>query len=268
MNQSPRLLLLFPLVFALSAIAPSAEPLRCGHSHNDYTRNRPLQDALDHGFCSVEADVFSVDGELMVAHAKNEIQAGKTLRSLYLDPLRDRITQNDGRVYRSGPELTLFVDVKDDAEATYQLLRKTLKDYRSLLTRTVDGDQRVRGALTVIVSGNRAESLIFSDPERLMGMDGRIADLDRDVSSDVLPMISDRWGSHFKWQGEGEMPEDERQQLRDWVAKAHQQQRRIRFWATPEKENVWKELLDAKVDLINTDHLTQLQRFIQQQPID
>ena len=27
------------------------------HAHNDYTHHRPLFDALDHGFASVEADI-------------------------------------------------------------------------------------------------------------------------------------------------------------------------------------------------------------------
>ncbi|MDO5577318.1 MAG: hypothetical protein Q4F84_09575, partial [Fibrobacter sp.] len=64
---------IFALVFILSlnallAQTPPAEvkPLRNGHSHNDYWRSRPLQDALDNGFCSVEADVFLRKGEFLV----------------------------------------------------------------------------------------------------------------------------------------------------------------------------------------------------------
>ena len=44
------------------------EPLAQAHAHNDYEHPRPLLDALDHGFTSVEADVWLVDGELLVAH--------------------------------------------------------------------------------------------------------------------------------------------------------------------------------------------------------
>jgi hypothetical protein len=39
--------------------------LEHAHAHNDYLHQRPLLDALDHGFCSVEADIFLVDGELL-----------------------------------------------------------------------------------------------------------------------------------------------------------------------------------------------------------
>jgi len=42
---------------------------------------------------------------------------------------------------------------------------------------------------------------------------------------------------------------------------------RVRFWATPDdpgkaRENVWRELLAAEVDFVNTDHLTDLQTFL------
>ena len=42
-----------------------SEPLPPAHAHNDYEHRRPLQDALDRGFNSVEADVWLVDGELL-----------------------------------------------------------------------------------------------------------------------------------------------------------------------------------------------------------
>jgi hypothetical protein len=45
-----------------------AVPLERAHAHNDYEHERPLHDALGHGFKSVEADVWLVDGELVVSH--------------------------------------------------------------------------------------------------------------------------------------------------------------------------------------------------------
>ena len=39
-------------------------PLSLAHAHNDYEHERPLYDAIAHGFNSVEADVFLVDDDL------------------------------------------------------------------------------------------------------------------------------------------------------------------------------------------------------------
>lgn len=43
----------------------SPKPLIQAHSHNDYEHARPLFDALDLGFCNVEADIYLVDGKLL-----------------------------------------------------------------------------------------------------------------------------------------------------------------------------------------------------------
>ena len=66
-------------------------PLRQAHAHNDYAHSRPLLDALDHGFCSVEADVFLVKDKLLVGHTFLELKPNRTLESLYLDPLLERV---------------------------------------------------------------------------------------------------------------------------------------------------------------------------------
>src|SRR4051794_2449732 len=78
-------------VRAVPATAPAGPtPLVHAHAHNDYEHARPLLDALDNGFCSVEADIHLVDGKLLVAHDRAHVRPDRTLQSLYLDPLRER----------------------------------------------------------------------------------------------------------------------------------------------------------------------------------
>jgi hypothetical protein len=78
----------------------------------------PLLDALEQGFCSVEADIYLVNGALLVAHDRDKVKPDRTLLSLYLDPLRKRVRENGGKVYRNGRSSFLLIDVKSDAEAT------------------------------------------------------------------------------------------------------------------------------------------------------
>ena len=92
--------------------AAKATPLRRAHAHNDYEHKRPLFDALGHGFCSVEADVHLIDGKLLVAHDRKDAKPDRTLQALYLDPLRERVKANGGRVYPGGPTVFLLIDVK------------------------------------------------------------------------------------------------------------------------------------------------------------
>src|SRR6478735_4050935 len=160
------------LVFALSRIVafgaevsipktggwkapPDAKPLLHAHAHNDYEHKRPLFDALDHGFCSVEADIYLVDGRLLVAHDRSQVKPERTLQSLYLDPLRERVRKNGGRVYPNGPEVTLLVDIKTDWRTLYPTLREVLKQYGDILS-TFEGDTKHTNAITAVISGSRS----------------------------------------------------------------------------------------------------------------
>src|SRR5438477_8275309 len=94
----------------LSRTTNSPPPLLRAHAHNDYEHPRPLLDALDHGFCSIEADIYLVENKLLVAHDRDQAKPERTLQALYLDPLRERARKNGGRVYPNGPEMVLLVD--------------------------------------------------------------------------------------------------------------------------------------------------------------
>ena len=239
-------------------------PLRRVHAHNDYCHERPLLDALDQGFCSVEADIFLVDGQLLVAHNLPDVRPERTLESLYLTPLAERARVNGGRVFRDGPVVTLLIDFKNDGAKTWPVLNEALARHEGVFTRVEDG-RVVEGAVTVVISGDRPFKEIEATSPRYAGIDGRLTDLDSDAPAHLLPLISDHWGRHFKWRGKGSMPEEERQKLRDLVEKVHRSGRRLRFWATPDVEPMWRELYEAGVDLINTDNLAGLAEFLRKQ---
>lgn len=236
------------------------------HAHNDYEHENPLSDALECRFKSVEADVFLAGDSLFVAHDSVNIRPGRTLRRLYLDPLRLRIAANGGSVYGEGTELFLFVDIKDEAGSTYGLLHKILAEYRDILTHYHDGAV-VKGALRIIVSGNRPLSLMQEQSLRYAFYDGRLNDLDSGPDVSLMPVISDNWNSHFSWKGEGAMPENEQQQLALIIQKAWRKGYIIRFWATPDQAGkartaVWAELKRLHAGLIGTDDLHGLKNFL------
>lgn len=265
MNAAFRVLRLSALAAGLAGVAASLPaqptPLPHAHAHNDYEHKRPLFDALDHGFCSIEADIWLVDGQLLVAHDRWAVKTNRTLQALYLDPLRARIQQNHGRLYAGGPPCTLLIDVKSDAEATYAVLRKVLAEYADIFT-AFTPTNTVTNALTAILTGNRATTVLAAEPLRYAAIDGRLPDFDANPSPRLVPLVSDNWTKYFKWRGLGPLPDAERQKLEQFVARAHQQGRRIRFWAAPDNPVGWKALQDAGVDVLNADDLAGLQKFL------
>jgi hypothetical protein len=232
------------------------------HSHNDYEHARPLLDALDNKFGSVEADIFLVEGELLVAHNRKDCTPARTLEALYLAPLAARVKENGGQVYPGGAGLILLIDIKDDASAVYPVLRKQLEKYAAIFTRFTNEETKP-GAVTAILSGNRPIDLVKAETERLCGIDGRLPDLAAGVSPTLMPMISDSWPVAFKWLGKEPMPEEEAQRLKDVVAKAHAGGHKLRFWGLPNRpETVWPVLFGAGVDLLNADDLPKLRAFL------
>jgi len=246
--------------------APAVRALPSAHAHNDYEHRRPLQDALDRGFNSVEADVWLIDGELRVAHDVQDAKPGRTLESLYLKPLADRVRTNHGQVYRHGRDFQLLIDIKSDGPTTYAAVDAALRKYRGISTIFANGHV-LRGAVTAVISGNRPLDVLKAQKIRYAGYDGRLSDLRSGMPASLMPLVSDNWTNNFTWTGVGPMPAAERAKLREIVQTAHQAGYRVRFWATPDtrgaaRDALWVELAAAGVDHLNTDDLHGLEDFL------
>jgi hypothetical protein len=255
-----QILLLFGSILWISAAVTVGPPLPNAHAHNDYEHKRPLLDALANGFTSVEADIYLVEGRLLVAHNKEDVDAAKTLERLYLDPLKE-LAAGKRSIFKEGGTLTLLIDFKSEADSTYEALKQVLSKYGETLT-TFEEKKISTNAVTIILSGNRPREKLLSERKRFAAFDGRVTDLGQDHPVSFMPLVSDNWNSHFSWKGEGSLSAAEKTKLKTLVERSHSENRRIRFWATPDKKDVWRELRDAGVDLINTDDLAGLAAFL------
>jgi hypothetical protein len=220
-----------------------------------------LFDALDHGFCSVEADIYLINGQLLVAHDRSQTKPEQTLQALYLEPLRERVKTNGGHVYPHGPEFTLLIDLKGDWHKIYPALRDVLKQYAGILTTFRDGLKETN-AITVIITGNRARAMFAGESVRYAALDGELQDLASSEPASLIPWISGNWYQTFRWNGAGTINGAEKAKLKEIVTKAHEQGRRVRFWGAPDRSDFWRELLEDDVDLINTDDLKGAQAFL------
>ena len=239
-------------------------PLLRAHAHNDYHNKRPLLDALDQGFCSVEVDIFLRGQKFHVAHTRFGIRKNRTLEEMYLKPLAERIKKNGGVVFPGQERFILLIDIKDDGIEAYPVLDRLLTRYGSLFTAVLNGEYRP-GPITAILSGARPRALVEMDQTRYCALDGRPGDLEGKATPDLIPLISDKWSNHFKWRGRGPFPAEERQRLEVFVKRTQKQGRILRFWAVPDRLESWKVLYENGVDLINTDKLRELSLFLRSQ---
>ncbi len=255
-------ILLFSLTIHLSKAQDC--PHKNAHAHNDYKHKHPLSDALNHKFNSIEADVFLIHNKLIVSHVHPLFKKQNTLEKLYLKPLLDSCKKNNGYVYPNCTQsLTLLIDIKSDAEATYIELKKSFEKYQSILSRYENGKVVIK-AVTIILSGNNPYEAVQRDSIHYAFIDQSLLSLDKPIPKSICSLASTRYSNVLTWKGKGEIPKEEKENLIRLVNQAHQQGKIVRLWASPENKVVWTELLNCRVDLINTDKLEELNTFLKE----
>lgn len=248
--------LFFPLLFScLPCFAQGPWPHPNAHAHNDYLHRRPLHEALENGFVSIEADVHLKKGKLLVAHEHTTAHS-PTLETLYFIPLDSVIKRNGGFVYAgSKTPLYLMVDSKTEGEATYQALKELLNHYPRLRC-TASGC-----AVKIFLSGERPRAAMIKEGYNGFGIDGRPDDVGKGFSPELMPVISDTY-ANWSTSKKATPDDNDLQRIKDLARRVHSEGKKLRLWAIPDNELAWKGLLNAGVDLINTDQLHELHTFL------
>ena len=235
---------------------PTANP-SWKHAHNDYEHTRPLLDALDQKFESVEADLWLDGTDLGVSHDGAPFKG--SLKALYLDPIAERVAANAGSVYGDGQPFFLWLDLKQGSAALQDVLATQLEGY-PFLTRFDDSGVAQLGAVTVVLTGDDAgkKALVNRPAPRPF-----VRDSNDFAASD--PQADGKWGyyavnyySYMQWDGVGNIPATQRRQLENLVNGAHAAGRRIRIFASPDTTDFWREARLAHCDFVNTDKLAEL----------
>lgn len=251
-------------VLVIPAVASFAQsPIPSAHAHNDYEHDRPLLDALDHGFTSVEADLHLIEGKLYVAHDRpKDLSQTPLFEDIYLAPLKKRVSDNNGRVYPGYNEsFFLMVDFKTNGTDTYKVLVEVLRKYADMLS-IVDTENMNTKPITVFISGNRPIQEVLNDHPKYAGLDGRPADLKMSYDSSIMPVVSENYRRFLSWRGEGKVNKKELRNLKLFIKEAHSQGKKVRLWAAPDTPACWEFLLALNVDLINTDKLEEFAAFM------
>ena len=224
------------------------------HAHNDYAHDRPLFEALENGFVSIEADVHLSNGKILVGH---DHPTSKTLESLYLKPLDSIARRNGGKVYpQKNVTVMLMIDIKTDGVKTFKALQKLLSKYADA------SNPGTYKGFRVFISGNRAIELIRNDPQHLSSIDGRPEDIGKGFTEAEMPVISENYSKIIKWDGKGSPTQEDLNKLTSLASKVHAENKKLRLWGIPDQENAWNVLLQAGVDLINSDKLKELNDFL------
>ncbi|MBK7862869.1 MAG: hypothetical protein IPJ65_30525 [Archangiaceae bacterium] len=231
------------------------------HAHNDYEHPRPLLDALDARFYSVEADLWLRDGGIAVSH--DATTAKGLLDALYLDPLQARVTAT-GSVYGDGVPFVLWLDLKDGSRGLRVALETMLARYPMLTVYEADGGV-TPGAVTAVLTGSDASKKAFvrEFSVRHANRDQGSWDAGDAPVDGTWGWYAIDWANYMLWDGTMSISGSERAKLECLVASIHGKGARLRFWNNPETNAYRAIALDVGIDLIGTDELQEAHDFLQ-----
>jgi alkaline phosphatase len=225
------------------------------HAHNDYMHAVPFYTAYNAGFGSIEADVFPVNGKLLVAHSKNAIQAKNTLEYLYLDPLLKELKDNKNR------KVKLLIDIKQNYKLSLQLLIKELEPLKKYLFTYSDRSKPV----TILISGSRPVPAEYKNYPAYIFFDDDLRLHHTPDEWKRVGLVSLSFERYSSWNGSDDLPEKDKNLVAHVIDSVHHAGKKIRFWAAPDNENSWHTQMKLGVDLIGTDKIDQLSEFLKKQ---
>jgi glycerophosphoryl diester phosphodiesterase len=261
-----KLVLVFLLLIGCSQ-SKTAIPLINAHAHNDYEHKNPLFNAIENKFNSVEVDVHLIENVLYVSHdIPVFLDTTKTLETLYLKPLQKIIEENEGNVYKDYDGFFyLMIDVKTDAAISYEKLKENILKYKSIISTTTYQNQEEKKPIKIVVTGHKGRPFaqILKEESSLMSIDGRFKELGINISSEIMPYISENYKNHLSYTGgKQDLSQEDKKTLSKMVNAVHKEGKKLRFWASLDTEEVWTFLLNHKVDLINTDSLSKFNKYM------
>ncbi|MFM9872803.1 MAG: hypothetical protein ACKVQS_04980 [Fimbriimonadaceae bacterium] len=242
-------------ILILGIVGGLPSPMVNGHSHNDYLQTRPLWAALEAGMCSIEADVFLIDGELRVGHDLEAAKKGPSLYLAYILPLVE-LEKVGGRLGKGWPEVTLLVDIKADGDAVFSVLGQIVSQFPG----TFSTDEDVR-AVRIVVSGDRPVAQILGNRTGWLALDGRRDDLGKGISVRRMPLVSEDWG----WVGYNrnvDLPALNFDKAKGFADSIRAEGRKSRFWGVPDRADFWGLMEKIGVDWLNTDRPAALREWV------
>ena len=237
---------LLSIILLSTSIVANAQAI---FAHNDYLKPRPFYNAFELKVGYIEADVFLEKGELLVAHTKKEIDPSKTLESMYIQPLSQKVKESNGKLYG----LTLMIDLKTEGTPTIAALIKVMERYPEITK--CDG-------LWVAMSGNYPPPVEWKNYPAWIMFDGRPNVAYSSDEIEKLRLISTDFKNVSSWDGNGNIPASDEAKIREVIMGAHQLRMPIRFWASPDFQNAWEKLESVGVDILNSDHIDELSKYL------
>lgn len=242
-----RILLTLSIILLLLPAMAQRYTTAQAHSHNDYEHEKPFYHAFQRHFGSIEADVYELKGELLVAHDSAKRDPLRTLKALYLQPLQQALRAD------TSLSLQLLIDFKTPGERTMEALIVQLQAFPEIIRHP---------KVKLVISGSRPPAELWQQYPSYIWFDGIPTINYTKEQLQRIALISDSFKNYAKWNGNGTMDKAAQERAAEVIKKVHGLGKPFRFWATPDTKQAWDTMMQMGVDFLNTDKIDELADYL------
>jgi hypothetical protein len=272
------------IFFLLGFLTLHAQPpdLQWGHSHNDYLQKRPLYEAIELGYGSIEIDICLTDKkkELKVAHIPWFLAGKQEVDELYFAPIAKMIDEKDPRFnYSKEFPLNLLIDFKKNADSTYKYLKVVFIKYAKYITQYKNGEVIYKAPLVINLTGRQPWKALMQDSITYCLMDGPIWLTDssiqhrgfKDIDTTRLKYmgrVANDWQSLMAFKKNFKEEDEFYKSVQRNLDQYHEHGLTTRFHGVPNNEKAWGIIYKCGAHWFNVDKLKRFKDFYKLQTHD
>jgi len=233
------------------------------HSHNDYNNSIPFWIAYYNHFGSIEADIWAVGDDLLVAHDKEDLTPERSLYKLYIEPAVKLVRHNGGKAWSDYPSSFQFIiELKSGTEPTLSMLVKMVEEYPDVFNPDIN-----ENAIRIVITGRIPDPADFCKYPCYLTFDGDLKIKYTKKQLEQVILFSNDLEYFTFWKGDSTMPIKDYKRLKQVIDSVHIAGKKIRFWNAPDNELSWETLINLGVDYVNTDFINELAAYMNRRAV-
>lgn len=246
------LLLVSVLFFTQIAFPQSYEkPIVLSRNFNTAT---DLWESIGRGIVNYQADVMYIYGKIYVTPLMPDSATHKlpTLTEAYLYPLFKQFKKNNGEILPGySGDIFLVLNFTTQPVQIYKQLAAEMRPFVDMLTFNLNGKKHP-GKLQILIRDKHSLESINNIKTSFLGLVGNISDIDKNVDSNLMPLIEVDLNEISNWKGTGNIPFEDYTKIKNLVEKVHAQNKKISISNCPSYKSVAELIRSSKADFMNT----------------
>lgn len=232
-------------------------------SAQNFTNKTGLWESIGKGVFNFQADAMYIYGKIYVTPLMPDSANHKlpTLTEAYLYPLYSQFKKNNGEIIPGySGDVFLILNLVGQPVQAYKQLAVEMRPFSDMLTYKIEGNTHL-GKLRILLKDKAQLEKINAIKPSFLGLVGSLSDIDKNVDSQIMPLIEVDFNELTSWKGIGNIPFEDFTKIKNIVAKVHAQKKKISIGNCPSHKTVADLISSSNADFVNTIDIERMSVF-------